>query len=163
MLVDFADAVIERFQNPFIKHYLLSILLNSSSKFTARVLPSIVEYQKHTGKLPEKLTFSLAALLAVYKDGVVEGSNMLARREAGEFIMKDDVPVLEFFAEKWANCNGAKESVIAFTQAALANEAIWGQNLNQVSGLTEKTADYLYQIINDGMCSTVQKMVGGKL
>lgn len=163
MLVNFADAVIERFQNPFIKHYLLSILLNSSSKFTARVLPSILEYQRQTGKLPEKLTFSLAALLAVYKDGKVEGSHMLARREDGEFIMKDDVPVLEFFAEKWANCNGTKESVVAFTQAALANETIWGQDLNQVSGLTEKTAEYLYQIINDGMHSTVQQLVGEKL
>jgi len=77
--------------------------------------------------------------------------------------MKDDVPVLQFFAEKWSTCENTKESVTVFTQAVLANEAIWGQNLNQVSGLTEKTADYLYQIINDGMHSTVQKLVGGKL
>lgn len=163
MLVEFADAVIERFHNPFIKHYLLSILLNSSSKFTARVLPSILEYQKHTGKLPEKLTFSLAALLAVYKDGKVEGSNMLAKREAGDFIMKDDVPVLEFFAENWNRCDGTQAGVLAFTQTALTNAAIWGQDLNQISGLTDKTAAYLYRIITDGMQATVRQLTGSRV
>ncbi|MDU2064494.1 MAG: tagaturonate reductase, partial [Sporomusaceae bacterium] len=57
MLTEFADSVMERFQNPFIKHYLLSILLNSSSKFKSRVLPSILEYNKLNHKLPDMLTF----------------------------------------------------------------------------------------------------------
>ena len=162
MLVEFADAVIERFRNPFIKHYLLSILLNSSSKFTARVLPSILEYQKHTGKLPEKLTFSLAALLAVYKDGKLDGSSMVGTRAAGDFIMKDDVPVLEFFAREWQACNGTQDGVFALTRAALANEAIWGQDLNRIDGLTEKTACYLFHIISTGMQETVRQLVGGK-
>ena len=34
MLNEFAGAVLERFQNPFIKHYLLDILLNSVSKLS---------------------------------------------------------------------------------------------------------------------------------
>lgn len=63
----FANAVCERFSNPFIKHKLLAIALNSVSKFKVRVLPSIVEYKKMFGKLPTALTFSLAALIAFYK------------------------------------------------------------------------------------------------
>lgn len=66
-LAEFADAVIERFKNPFIKHYLLSIALNSVSKFKVRVLPSLTEYIKRCGKEPKKLVFSLAALITFYK------------------------------------------------------------------------------------------------
>lgn len=66
-LKEFADDVIERFCNPFIKHYLLSIALNSVSKFKVRVLPSITEYIKRCGKNPQRLVCSLAALIMFYK------------------------------------------------------------------------------------------------
>ena len=63
----FGAAVLERFSNPFIKHLLLSIALNSVSKFKARVLPTILEYKEEKGSYPQGLTFSLAALIAFYR------------------------------------------------------------------------------------------------
>lgn len=66
-LEQFANDVIERFQNPFIKHYLLSIALNSVSKYKVRVLPSVLQYIKEKGNEPKRLVFSLAALIAFYR------------------------------------------------------------------------------------------------
>lgn len=66
-LESFANAVTERFKNPFIKHYLLSIALNSVSKFKVRVLPSLLEYNRMYKKLPTVLTFALAALIVFYR------------------------------------------------------------------------------------------------
>ena len=66
-LEQFANDVIERFKNPFIKHYLLSIALNSVSKYQVRVLPSVLEYIKMNNKEPKRLVFSLAALIAFYR------------------------------------------------------------------------------------------------
>ena len=66
-LVQFANDVIERFKNPFIKHLLLSITLNSVSKFKVRDLPSLLEYVEKFGKEPDCLVFSLAALIKFYK------------------------------------------------------------------------------------------------
>lgn len=63
----FGEAVLERFSNPFIKHQLLSIALNSVSKFRARVLPTILEYKEKFGNYPQALTFSLSALIAFYR------------------------------------------------------------------------------------------------
>lgn len=63
----FASAVLERFANPFIKHQLLSIALNSVSKFQVRVLPTILEYKDKFGEYPKALTFSMAALIAFYR------------------------------------------------------------------------------------------------
>ena len=68
-LESYAQSVIERFGNPYIKHYLSSIALNSVSKFKVRVLPSILEYNKRYGKTPETLVFSLAKLIEFYKNG----------------------------------------------------------------------------------------------
>ena len=68
-LESYAASVIERFSNPYIKHYLSSIALNSVSKFKVRVLPSILEYISRFGKTPKALVFSLAKLIEFYKNG----------------------------------------------------------------------------------------------
>jgi tagaturonate reductase len=69
-LIGYAKDVLERFSNPFIEHKLLGIALNSVSKFKVRVLPSILEYYKVFGEFPNNLSFSLAALIKFYKDGL---------------------------------------------------------------------------------------------
>lgn len=74
----FGAAVLERFSNPFIKHLLLSIALNSVSKFHARVLPTILEYKESFGAYPPALTFSLAALMAFYRtDNANDGEEIM--------------------------------------------------------------------------------------
>ena len=97
----FGAAVLERFSNPFIKHLLLSIALNSVSKFKARVLPTILEYKEAKGSYPQGLTFSLAALIAFYRTD-----------EAN-----DDEAVMAFM----------KDASVA---DILAKEAYWGQDLS---------------------------------
>lgn len=64
---NFANAVLERFANPYIKHMLRSIALNSVSKFSVRVLPTILEYKEQQGEYPLSLTMALAALIEFYK------------------------------------------------------------------------------------------------
>ena len=76
--ISFDNAVLERFANPFVKHQLLSIALNSVSKFKARVLPTILEYKEKFGKLPKCLTMSLAALIAFYRtDEANDGEDIM--------------------------------------------------------------------------------------
>lgn len=77
--IPFGRAVLERFANPFVKHQLLSIALNSVSKFKARVLPTILEYREQNGCLPKCLTFSLAALIDFYRtDEANDGEDIMA-------------------------------------------------------------------------------------
>lgn len=161
MLKEFADAVVERFQNPYIHHYLLSILLNSSSKFKARVLPSILEYENLHHQLPDKLTFSFAALIAVYKDGVIDGSAMKAQRQSGVFIMKDDLAALQFFTNTWSHFDGTPAAAKEVAKTVLASEILWGQDLTTVPGFVDKIGDYLYQITGQGMQATVNRLVHG--
>ncbi len=68
-LEDYAENVLTRFANPYIKHYLSSIALNSVSKFKVRVLPSVLEYKNRFGSYPATLVFALAKLIEFYKLG----------------------------------------------------------------------------------------------
>lgn len=158
MLKEFAHSVLERFQNPYIKHYLSSILLNSTSKYKTRVLPSLLGYIDKTGQIPGKLSFSMAALMALYR-GNVEGTGMKSRREQGEFVMQDDPEALAFFQEVWAACDNTRESVLTVTRKVLGNTSLWGRDLNQINGLTEKIAGYLEEIINNGIKHTIARTI----
>lgn len=76
--VKFGEAVLERFSNPFIRHMLLSIALNSVSKFQVRVLPTILEHKEKFGTYPEALTMSMAALIAFYRtDKANDGAEIM--------------------------------------------------------------------------------------
>lgn len=68
-LVEYANGVLTRFDNPYIKHYLAAISLNSISKFCVRVLPSIKEYKKRFGTYPPQLMFSFKRLIEFYQNG----------------------------------------------------------------------------------------------
>lgn len=159
MLIDFADSVVDRFRNPYIKHYLVDIMLNSSSKFKTRVLPSILQYKHLHNRLPERLTFSLAALIAIYKNGKIEDNVMRAKREKGEFTMKDDLWVLKLFEKTWENYEGTREAANKVTKTVLANSKIWGEDLSKIEGLTEKVSDYLHQITDKGIKATIRNIV----
>lgn len=144
-LEEFAEAVITRFNNPYVKHALLSISLNSVSKWRARCLPSLLGYVDKFGKLPEHMTFSLAALMAFYHGTEIRDKALIGHRDGQEYHILDDMAVLEFFRD---NC---EKDTKTFVTAFLGNESFFGQDLNQVAGLTDAVAGYLDDIKASGM------------
>lgn len=157
----FADAVFDRFKNPYIQHFLLNIALNSTSKFRARVLPTIIEYFDIKGTLPETLTFSFAALLAFYRGTEIKDGALLGSRNGETYEIKDDAYVLELFKDLWTNCNASdKASVNELVSKICADEKIWGQDLNKLSDFSEKVSDHLYAMVNSGMQSEIDKLIG---
>ena len=143
----FAAAVEDRFNNPFVDHALLSISLNSTSKWRARNMPSLLEYAAANGSLPPCLTLSLAAYIAFYTNDVqalTEQGLVCRRPGGGAYTVCDDRPVLEFYA---AHKNDA---VPALVRAVLANQAFWGQDLTAVPGLEAATVQNLTLIREKG-------------
>lgn len=138
-LTQFAADVKDRFRNPYIKHKLLDISLNSCSKWCARCMPSFLSYVERKGELPTALTFSLAAFIKFYQGEMRDGKYMGIRANGDQHEIKDDAEVLAFFADVWANQD---ESGIA--KAVLSNTAFWnGTDLSAMDGLTEAVAGYL--------------------
>lgn len=135
----FAEAVSDRFSNPYIKHKLLDISLNSCSKFNARCLPSLLGYVEAKGQVPDCLSFSLAAFLKFYQGEMREEGYFGIRDDGTEYQIKDDKEVLEFFHNIWSSND---TSMVA--RQALSHTSFWsGRDLTKVEGLEEKVAGYL--------------------
>lgn len=150
MLQEFAGAVWERFHNPYLEHRLQSILLNSVSKFTARVLPSIEGYRERRGLLPPKLSFSLAALIALYR-GRIEGAQLRSHREKGPYLLRDDPRALELLSSLWARCDCSAEATGGLVEKALGSASLWGRDLNEIPGLARAVAAHLEVIVEAGL------------
>lgn len=147
----YASAVLERFANPYIRHELISISLNSVSKFKARVLPSLTAaWRRAPGSTPI-LAFSLAALAAFYRGSKVEGNALLCERRPGPraaaaaataapagagasavaaagatYQAKDDLPILERFLEMWRAAEAGAGVAPAASIAPTAAPAVAG-------------------------------------
>jgi len=153
-LIDFAEAVLTRFNNPYVKHAHLAISLNSVSKWRARCMPSFLDYIKNEGKLPSHLTFSLAALMAFYTGDEIRDKALIGHRNGEEYQILDDMSVLEFF-----KANSGKEAT-EYVNAVLSNVDFWGQDLSEIKDLSASIIAYVEDIRSIGMRATMEKVFG---
>ena len=152
--LDFAQEIIERFQNPFIKHYLISITLNSISKFKVRVLPSILEYFEMNKHVPEALSFSLASLIWFYRGYSL---NKLPQNGSRQFTLKDDEEVMKFF--KGLENIQDYDTVV---KSVLGNVNFWNLDLNKIDGLREIVTYYYKSIDSRGMKPAIEELLNAK-
>ena len=144
-LEKFGEDVLDRFRNPFVKHFVTSIMLNSFPKFKTRDLPGLKIYLERKGELPSAIVLGLAAIITYYKGG---------KRGDVEIIPNDDKAIVDLLKELW-NTNSTAE----IAKGVLNAEFIWGENLNEISGLTQKVESYLSSIQKNGMLETVKSVL----
>lgn len=132
----FADEVFDRFRNPFIKHKLASIALNSISKFKVRVLPSLLAYQEKNNELPLRLTYAMAFLIRFYQ-GEWYGKKLP---------VQDDSEITDFFEKVWEN-----HDFNDIAKKVLQQKEFWGQDLTKIPELEKHIAFALELIENKGI------------
>jgi len=132
----YSEEVMDRFKNPFIKHALADIALNSVSKFKVRVLPSLLGYYKANKKLPVNLTFSLASLIRFYK-GTWNGQSLP---------VKDGEDITTFFNGLWKSDDYEK-----IARLTLQNKNFWDEDLTEIPGLTKAITIALEEIDANGI------------
>lgn len=143
-LTQFSNAVLDRFRNPFLEHQLISISLNSISKYKTRVLPSVLKYIDSKNELPKYLLFSLAALIVFYK----------GERNGSSIALKDDETVLDFFQNQWKN-----NTYDAVVSATLSNTSFWDVDLTTYNGVVEFVQQNVKDIITLGMKKTLESFI----
>lgn len=145
-LKQFAADVMERFRNPFVKHFVTSIMLNSFPKYKTRDLPGLKTYLERKGELPKGLVLGLAAITTYYKGG---------KRGEDEIVPNDDPAIMQLLADLWATGDIRKvaEGVLS------ASDLIWGEDLNAIPHLTDMLESYLRTIQESGMRAAVEAIV----
>lgn len=136
-LADYAEGIKERFENPYVKHQLSSIALNSISKFTARLLPTLKRYVAKNQELPKRIVLALAAYLKIY-------------RGQANFEPSDTAEVLAAFKKIAGDEN--------YVHEALSNSDFWGEDLTQISGLEALVNKYLTEIDQKGTRAIVERI-----
>lgn len=145
----FANSVIERYQNPFIRHELMSIALNSTTKFRTRLLPTLTDYVRIKGELPKHLLFSFAALVTFHK----------GKRGDEDIALKDDPEFLAKWKELWDGFDGCYKCL---AKKALGWTEAWETDMNAIHPeITATVAKYLEAIGTKGMRKAVEEFVNG--
>ncbi|MFA5447220.1 MAG: tagaturonate reductase [Sphaerochaeta sp.] len=155
----YAADVLERFENPFNPHQLLSISLNSVSKFKTRNLPSLLAYVEKHNELPKRLTFSLAALISFYEGVEFDGSALKGERDGKTYLIQDDHAILVEFATLYQKGGSAEEKAARLATAVLSNVQWWDQDLTKIEGLASLVESYLKNIWNLGMPSALKEIL----
>ncbi|MBL1225192.1 tagaturonate reductase [Enterococcus sp. BWR-S5] len=140
-LTIYAEQIKERFLNPFVHHMLTSIALNSVSKYKARLLPILLDYQKNKYELPPYMTAALAALILTYR--------------GDKFQPQDDAAVITLFEQAWQTPDTVVETI-------LSAKELWGQDLTAVSGLSEQVQYYISQLETIGSRKMIQELNKGE-
>jgi tagaturonate reductase len=151
-LTEFAEAVQDRFNNPYVDHSLLSISLNSTSKWKARVMPSLTEYYNRNHTLPKCLTFSFAAYLEFYRNGKETADGVLVGYRNGDrYEIKDEQKVIDFYTNH--RDDDAKELV----HSILNETDFFGSELAELPDFEETVVNELNQIEKDGILNVMKE------
>lgn len=141
----FADRILERFYNPYLKHYLKDISLNSLSKWEARNYPTLSDNYK-VGKDAPLTLFSFAALLVLYSE----------KSAAPGFVPNDNPAFVEFIRSRFN-----PEDIAGWVNAVVNHTDMWNTNLYEIPSVGEKVTLYIQRILakgmSDALCETMNE------
>lgn len=141
-LKEFSDGILERFLNPYIRHHLASIALNSLSKWEARNFDTAKDNWQKLGRMPEFEIFTFASLLALYAP------------ESG-FTPNDNAEHVALIQSAWndADLEATVRKIVEPGQIFQADfEAA-------VPGFSAKTAEYVEDIRRNGIKNALKNFL----
>ena len=147
-MVSFANSVLERYQNPFIDHQLLSIALNSFTKYKTRILPTILENINHLNVFPRRALFALAALIVFYR----------GYRNEEKIELFDNKEFLELMADLWNQYDQNKISLSNLTTTVLGLKSHWGLDLNDIEQVSNFVTKSIADILENGMIKAIKQI-----
>lgn len=146
----YAGDVLNRFANPFIKHYLMSIALNSISKFKTRNLPALLEYVAKNESLPKRMVFSLSSLIYFYR----------GKRGEEPIQLEDQPEIVQFFQAIWQQYEDYLVESKELAEKVLSEQKLWEMDLASIPGLVDAVAANLLQMEQKGVRNALKELYG---
>lgn len=147
-MIAYSNSVLERYANPFVRHELMSIALNSITKYKTRILPTVLQQINDLKKFPDHALFSLAALIAFYR----------GKRGEQNIALQDNPEFLELFHNLWEDFDGSLARCEEIAKTVLGMKEHWEVDLNELPGVTTFVAESLYEIMNKPMREALKKI-----
>jgi tagaturonate reductase len=134
-LKKFAEKILERFYNPYIKHYLKDISLNSLSKWEARNFPTLKDNAEKRNEVAKRTAFSFAALMVLYS-----GKSEIA-------FTPNDTPEFVEFIQKTFD----KENIEGWINGIIHNKNLWTEDLSAIPHFADRVVKDVQLILQNGM------------
>ena len=157
----YIDEVLSRFRNPYLKHALIDITFQSTSKMKVRVLPMVERYYRKFNRPPEGICFGFAAYLLFMKSVQAEDNRYFGRLNHSLYPINDNKA--DYFYVLWQTIgeeNGA--DINHMVRKVCQDESLWGINLAALPDFCETVANHLNLIIAEGIETALQKRISGK-
>ena len=154
---EFAREVIDRFSNPYLRHRLIDITLQSTSKLRLRVIPTLLRFYEKYQALPRRICAGFAAYLVfmrgtMERDGVIYGS-----WNESLYPIRDDQAA--FYLEAWKTVDDTdRESIQRFVHRISEHQDFWGESLSSLPGFSELVADYCWMILQEGATAVLEQL-----
>ena len=146
----FGGTVLDRYANPHLEHFWLSITMQYSSKLKMRVLPLIKNYIRKIGSVPDLMSTGFAAYLLFMKATRTEGGKYYGELNGQEYVITDDAAAILF--EAWK-----KEDPKEVVQTVMQNKELWGEDLTELAGFADSVANKLAAMIEQGVKFAFEK------
>ena len=150
-LIEYARVIFDRLNNPFIDHQLMAISLNTTSKWKARVLPSLLGYAEKFGRVPTGLTLGFCAYMCFFHGYELRDNGLVNSRNGKEYMINDDRAVLEFYYEH------RNDSLHELAEAVMKREDWWGLDLTTVPTFLDEAKRILTKIEKEGMQAAIEE------
>jgi tagaturonate reductase len=163
---NFANAVLNRFRNPFIAHKLGGITFQNTAKMLARNAETFNRYYAQTGQVPPLMSLGFAAYLLFTKVEKVENGQFFGTYTEGSLFYKMTDDKASILQQKWALIDGKKDknSLLNFVNWVIFDASLFGHSdLKNIPEFNVIVADYLFQLMHFGVNKTIEKALENKL
>ena len=158
---NFANAVLNRFRNPFIAHKLISITFQNSAKMQARNAETFKRYYEKTGTVPPLMSLGFAAYLLFSKVEKEENGQYFGSytEKPNFYLITDDKAAI--LQKKWAKIEGKhdKNRLLELVESIVSDANLFDETLKNIPNFIETVADCLFDLMNNGVKNTVEKAV----
>ncbi len=157
MAREFAEAVLDRFRNPFINHQLISITLQYTSKMNMRNGLTFRRYYDRFGHVPERMSAGFAAYLLFTRPTREEDGKYFGEFSGERYPIRDDAAA--YFYERWSGVElSDSEALAGLVHEVLGHDSFWDQDLLQLGGFSDRVAHYLTQFGQRGVRATLKEL-----
>ncbi|MCE7064509.1 tagaturonate reductase [Dyadobacter sp. CY326] len=151
--LEFSRRVVERFQNPHIRHKWLNISQNYSAKMLSRVMPVFIKFEQTQGAFPDRITFGIAAYIFFMKAVRKEGDHYYGLANGQHYLIQDQKAA--YFYQKWQMA-----SLPEMVRTILKDTSIWQKDFSKSEDLHKNVVTYLESLKENGALETLKEFLG---
>ncbi|MGH9339650.1 MAG: tagaturonate reductase [Acidobacteriota bacterium] len=152
----FIDEVLDRFRNPFIRHQVIDITLQATSKMRLRNVPTLKRHYEREGTAPQHFCLGFACYLLFMRGLESQEGKIYGRRQGDLYPINDDRA--GYFMDRWKGVDGrSSETVREFVAGVCADSELWGMDLNILPGFSQTVAGNLSELLQRGPRALLEK------